>query len=75
MCIRDRGWAVAVASTFMIDHADLLGLRQAASRPGRYRQPTFRERWFYAWVRHPPMLGLLMAVWITPCLLYTSRCV
>lgn len=60
------GWAVAVASTFMIDHADLLGLRQAASRPGRYRQPTFRERWFYAWVRHPLMLGLLMAVWITP---------
>ena len=40
----------------------LLRLRQVATAPGRYRQPTFRERWFYAWVRHPLMSGLLMAV-------------
>lgn len=60
------GWLVAVAATFMIDHADFVGLRQAASRPGRYRPPVFREQWLYAWVRHPLLLGLLMAFWITP---------
>lgn len=50
----------------MIDHADFVGLRQAASQPGHCRPPTFREQWLYAWVRHPLMLGLLMALWITP---------
>jgi methanethiol S-methyltransferase len=60
------GWALAVAATFMIDHFDFVGLRQAASRPGRYRPPSFRERWLYAWVRHPLMLGLLIAFWVTP---------
>lgn len=60
------GWLVAIGATFMIDHADFVGLRQAASRPGHYRPPVFREQWLYAWVRHPLMLGLLMAFWITP---------
>jgi protein-S-isoprenylcysteine O-methyltransferase Ste14 len=60
------GWVLAVAATFMIDHFDFVGLRQAASRPGRYRPPSFRERWLYAWVRHPLMLGLLIAFWVAP---------
>ena len=60
------GWLVAVAATFMIDHADFVGLRQVVSRPGHYRPPVFREQWLYAWVRHPLMLGLLLAFWITP---------
>ena len=60
------GWLTALASTFMIDHFDLVGLRQAASRPGNYRPPTFKVRWLYAYVRHPLMLGLLIAFWITP---------
>jgi protein-S-isoprenylcysteine O-methyltransferase Ste14 len=60
------GWVLAVASTFMIDHLDFVGLRQAATRPDKYRPPTFRERWLYAWVRHPLMLGLLIAFWVSP---------
>jgi protein-S-isoprenylcysteine O-methyltransferase Ste14 len=60
------GWALVVASTFMIDHLDFVGLRQATTRPGGYRPPPFRERWLYAWVRHPLVLGLLIAVWVTP---------
>ena len=60
------GWLIAVAATFMIDHFDLLGVRQAASDPGEYTAPAFKVRWLYAWVRHPLMLGLLMAFWITP---------
>jgi len=60
------GWAVAIASTFMIDHFDLVGLRQAASRD--YRPRPFEARWLYALVRHPLMLGLLLAFWITPAM-------
>lgn len=58
------GWAIAIASTFMIDHFDLVGLRQAASRA--YAPPTFQVRWLYRLVRHPLMLGLLIAFWATP---------
>jgi protein-S-isoprenylcysteine O-methyltransferase Ste14 len=58
------GWVIAVAATFMIDHFDFVGLRQAASRD--YRAPMFQMRWLYRWVRHPLMLGLLLAFWVTP---------
>src|SRR5205823_14930894 len=33
---------------------------------GTYQSPPFRDRWLYAWVRHPMMLGLLVAFWATP---------
>ena len=62
------GWAIAVAATFMVDHLDFLGLRQAVGHV-RGRPPTpppFGERRLYAWVRHPMMLGLLLAFWATP---------
>jgi len=60
------GWVLAIASTHMIDHADLTGLRQAAAVGGTYTPPTFAERFMYRWVRHPLMLGLLIAFWATP---------
>jgi methanethiol S-methyltransferase len=50
----------------MVDRFDLVGLRQAARRPGAYEPPTFTVRWLYAGVRHPLMLGLLIAFWIAP---------
>jgi protein-S-isoprenylcysteine O-methyltransferase Ste14 len=59
------GWLIAVASTFMVDHLDFLGLRQAF-RPAGYAPPAFRERYLYTLVRHPMMLGLLIAFWATP---------
>jgi len=61
------GWVVALAATFMIDHGEFLGLRQAGwltSRPPS--QPSLSRRWLYAFVRHPMMLGLLVAFWATP---------
>lgn len=58
------GWAVAVASLFLIDHLDFVGLRQAAARS--YVSPGFTTRGLYALVRHPLMLGLLVAFWTTP---------
>lgn len=60
------GWVITVASTFMVDHLDLLGLRQAGWRAGPYRAPSFTERWLYAWVRHPMMAGLIVVFWVTP---------
>ncbi|NMO00587.1 isoprenylcysteine carboxylmethyltransferase family protein [Gordonia sp. TBRC 11910] len=58
------GWTIAIASTYMIDHFDLVGLRQAATRD--YHPPVFQARWLYSVVRHPLMLGLLIAFWATP---------
>lgn len=62
------GWVVTVTSTFMVDHLDFLGLRQAGwhARPGPYEPPSFTERWLYAWVRHPMMTGLIVVFWATP---------
>ena len=62
------GWGIVLISTFLIDHFELFGLRQtvmyALGRP--YEPPVFRERAFYRWVRHPLMLGFLIAFWSTP---------
>lgn len=58
------GWLIAIGSTFMIDHLDFVGLRQAVS--GRRREAVFQARWLYAVVRHPLMLGLLVAFWVVP---------
>jgi protein-S-isoprenylcysteine O-methyltransferase Ste14 len=60
------GWVLIVASTFMIDHFDLLGLRQARAHGDIYVPPTFSEQWLYAWIRHPLMLGFVIAFWCTP---------
>ncbi len=61
------GWVIALSSTFMIDHLDFLGLRQGGwARRGPDSSPSFAERWMYAWLRHPMMLGLLVAFWATP---------
>jgi len=62
------GWVIVVWSTFMVDHADFLGLKQAYRHLRRlgYRPPPFRQRWLYTWCRHPMMLGLVIAFWATP---------
>jgi methanethiol S-methyltransferase len=62
------GWGIVFASTFMIDHFDLSGLRQAffalrgAEPPGQ----SFRTPLLYRIVRHPLMLGFLLVFWATP---------
>jgi methanethiol S-methyltransferase len=62
------GWGIVLVSTFLIDHFELFGLRQsvlyALGRP--IDPPVFKERLFYRWVRHPLMLGFLVAFWATP---------
>ena len=62
------GWAMVVLSTFMINHFDLFGLRQVwlRLRDTPYTQVNFKTVAFYRFVRHPIMLGLLIAFWATP---------
>jgi len=63
------GWLLVLSSTFLINHFDLFGLRQVwfyARRREPDRNTAFVTRAFYRIVRHPLMLGFLIAFWSTP---------
>ena len=62
------GWLLVFASSYMIDHYDLFGLRQVWLHFQRreYTHPRFVTRWVYKYIRHPLMLGVLLGVWSIP---------
>lgn len=62
------GWATVFTGTFMINHFDLFGLRQVylAWRRKPYTDIGFHSPLFYRVVRHPIMLGFIVAFWATP---------
>lgn len=62
------GWLLALWSTFMVNHCELFGLRQVylRLRGMAYTLVRFNANALYRFVRHPLMLGFLIAFWATP---------
>jgi protein-S-isoprenylcysteine O-methyltransferase Ste14 len=62
------GWVLIFVSTFLTNHFDLFGLRQPWLHfvKKTYTPVVFTEVLFYRWIRHPMMLGLIIAFWSLP---------
>lgn len=62
------GLALVLASTFLINHFDLFGLRQVwLNLVGREYEPVqFKLHSLYRYVRHPLYVGFFVAIWATP---------
>lgn len=62
------GWIIVFASTFMINHFELFGLQQVFVhlRGREIQSSAFVKRFMYKLVRHPLMLGFLIAFWAVP---------
>lgn len=62
------GWGILLFSSFIINHFDLFGLRQVWLHIGNkeYHYVEFQTKSFYRYIRHPIMLGFIIAFWATP---------
>ncbi len=62
------GWFIVLYSSLLIDHFELFGLKQVWHHlRGTSPEPAvFSERSLYRWVRHPLMLGFIVAFWAAP---------
>lgn len=62
------GWVLVFYSTFVIDHFELFGMKQVYRHFRGLPDETtpFSQRSLYRWVRHPLMLGFLIAFWAAP---------
>lgn len=64
------GWAIVFVSTFLLDHFELFGIKQGLYHFMGKPLPVqrFRDPLFYQWVRHPLMLGFVIAFWSAPAM-------
>lgn len=58
------GAGLALAASFQIDHAELMGLSQALG--GTRRDGKLVVPFLYRFVRHPLQTGMLITLWATP---------
>lgn len=62
------GWGIVLISTFLISHFHLFGLQQVFQnfKNESLSDPEFKMNLFYKLVRHPIMLGFIIAFWADP---------
>lgn len=62
------GWVIVLLSTFLISHFELFGLQQVWLhwRQREAKSLPFVKRGLYKFVRHPIMLGFVIAFWAIP---------
>ncbi len=62
------GWFIVLTGTFMINHFNLFGLQQVFRYLKQQEQasPKFVKPLLYKIVRHPLMLGFIIAFWAAP---------
>jgi len=66
------GWLTVLVTTFLIDHFELFGLRQAWTFATGRSMPdaTFKTPSAYRLVRHPMQLGFMIALWAAPVMTF-----
>jgi len=66
------GYVLVLIATFLIDHFDLFGLRQVFLYllGKEYTHPPLATPILYRIIRHPILLGWMIAFWATPTMTY-----
>jgi methanethiol S-methyltransferase len=66
--INALGWLGVPVCSFLIDHFDLFGIKQAlhAFRRTTFDKKGFVTPLFYKYLRHPMMTSLMIGLWVTP---------